>query len=279
MPLTDRFEEQIGEATIRVIAAKAGGFDGVVIRSGSRGEILHDEDHGDLVARLRAEAGKLHPNYYGIAGAITRFLDFFPGGFQGRRYRSADSERAYKVAARKTLIETLPLERARSATTADAIAIRDAFKPGRLWTNMPHTVESTRIREILAGKNGPDYLRAAARFAEGDYAAGLAGIRAAAAPHGHPSWPIATYLPFLWLPERHMFLKPTTTRDFAEHIGHPFAHEYEAGLDERVYRSLLDLAETTAIGIVDLKPEDRIDVQSFIWVVGEYREEDRLPTA
>ena len=45
-----------------------------------------------------------------------------------------------------------------------------------------------------------------------------------------------------------------------------------------MYESLLSLADHTAAAIAPLKPTDRIDVQSFIWVVGEYREPD-LPKA
>jgi hypothetical protein len=36
-----------------------------------------------------------------------------------------------------------------------------------------------------------------------------------------------------------------------------------------VYESLLDLVAKTEANIGDLQPEDRIDVQSFIWVVGD----------
>ena len=59
-------------------------------------------------------------------------------------------------------------------------------------------------------------------------------MRKAVEPYGSFTWPIATYLPFLWSLDTHLFLKPTATRDFA----------------------------------------DGIHVQSFIWVVGEYRDRD-----
>jgi hypothetical protein len=31
------------------------------------------------------------------------------------------------------------------------------------------------------------------------------------------------------------------------------------------------------VGISDLKPRDRIDVQSFIWVIGAYKDETEQP--
>lgn len=70
-----------------------------------------------------------------------------------------------------------------------------------------------------------------------------------------------------------MFLKPEATTDFASRVGHRFANEYGPQLDISVYESLLDLAGKTSAELVDLNPRDRIDVQSFIWVVGNYKED------
>lgn len=267
-------DEKYGKATLRIGQGMDGGWVGVVILGGKIvGEKLHDEDRGRLRARLMNLAGTVHPNYFGIEGAITRFLQFMPGGFSGQRYTAHDGERRYKVDAHKTLTTLLPLTAAEKATDADGKTLAAAFKKDQLWTHMPSLQESTRLREVLA-EHGGAFLRAAAAFANGDFNTGIAGMRNAIAPHGTLTWPIATYLPFLWSPERHMFLKPTATRDFAERVGHRFAIEYDSEITADVYRSLLDLADDTAAGIAQLGPVDRIDVQSFIWVVGEYREEN-----
>ena len=42
---------------------------------------------------------------------------------------------------------------------------------------------------------------------------------------------------------------------------------------ERIYTSFLHLAKQTANELSDLDPRDRTDIQSFIWVVGNYRED------
>jgi hypothetical protein len=42
-------------------------------------------------------------------------------------------------------------------------------------------------------------------------------------------------------------------------------------------RGLLDLVSETEQELADLYPRDRIDVQSFIWVVGGYREDTGSP--
>lgn len=86
-------------------------------------------------------------------------------------------------------------------------------------------------------------------------------------------WTAVTYLPFLWRPDAHTFLKPEVTKDFAARVGHRFASDYQPRLTLDVYQSLLDLAATTEAELADLQPRDRIDVQSFIWVVGDYKDE------
>ncbi|WP_298814701.1 hypothetical protein [uncultured Sphingomonas sp.] len=271
-------DEKHGKATLRIGQAKNGGWSGLVIIAGRQaGDVIHDDDRDRLRTRLMNLAGTVHPNYFGIDGALTRFLRYMPGGFAGERYRSRDGERRYKVDAHRTLTDLLPLAAAADATDADGVRLAAAFKKDQLWTHMPSLQESTRLKEVLA-QNGGAFLRAAAAFANDDFAKGISGMHAAIKAHGLLSWPIATYLPFLWDPARHMFLKPTVTRDFAERIGHRFAVDYDAAIRPDVYESLLHLADHTAKAIAALEPADRIDVQSFIWVVGEYREQD-LPAS
>lgn len=257
-------DEKIGGAVIRIVADK-GAYSGRIFRKGQPPGAVHsDADLDALRTLLRNEAGKLHPDYIGMDYAITRFLHFFPDGFGDIAY--LHDERTYKVEAQDRLRAVLPLDAAADASAADAVAVRKAFAK----TNILHTTELARAHELLGGANGAAYVRAAARFARGDLASGLAGMVAAIAPHGRSSWPLLTYLPSLWLPERHMFLKPSATCDFAQRIGHEFQHRYAATPDAAVYSALLDLVADTEAGLSALKPQDRTDVQSFIWVIGDY---------
>lgn len=272
--MTDK-DEVFGKTRLRIRPAKDGGWSGLAIAGGKQlGEVLHDLDRDRLRARLMTLAGTEHPDYLGMTEAIARFRRFMPGGFTGARYTSPSGERVYKIRARDALAATLPLVAARMATPTDAASLAAAFTPDKLWTNMLSLQESTRLRETLAGPNGAAFVRAAAAFTDGDRTAGLAGMRAAVAPHGAATWPIATYLPFFWAPATQMFLKPEATRDFAERIGHRFAVDYSAEHQPAVFESLLDLADLTARAIAGLEPADRIDVQSFIWVVGRYTDAD-----
>jgi hypothetical protein len=95
--------------------------------------------------------------------------------------------------------------------------------------------------------------------------------------HEITKWTAVTYLPFLWRPDTHMFLKPKVTTEFASRVGHRFTNEYSPKLSAAVYESLLGLASTTMEEIADLEPKDNIDIQSLIWTVGEYVDSDKSP--
>lgn len=177
-------------------------------------------------------------------------------------------ERDYKIAAKAQLDAAAPLEKAASGSGFGE-AILAVFR----LTNLLSPFEKTRLQEVLRGSAADEFVRAAARFALGETKPALLEMERALRPHDSAKWTVVTYLPFLWRPDEHMFLKPEATKDFAERVGHNFAHDYRAKLDIAVYQSLLDLVSKTARELSELKPRDRIDVQSFIWVIGNYKEE------
>lgn len=259
-------EEKLGTATLHWILAKDGGFVGVINAGGKRvfGPI-EDQDETRLIARLRNEAGRLHPDYVGFDGAIRRFAHFMPRGFA-----SAENERVYKERAAAKLALAVPLDQAAQADDAAAKAIAS----GGVLTNMLSPFEAARLRDTLVASNGARFVRGAAHFAAGQYAIGIAAMTAAVHPHGRISWPIITYLPFLWAPTDHMFLKPTVTCDFSARVGLRFHHDYDPEPNMATYDALLDLVAETSNAIAVLGPRDNIDMQIFIWVVGEYGDGD-----
>lgn len=78
------------------------------------------------------------------------------------------------------------------------------------------------------------------------------------------TWPVATILPFLAQPDRHMFLKPDTTLPGAETLG--FDLHYRSEPNWITYDALLRMGGIYKSQIEHLAPKDFIDVQSFIWV-------------
>jgi hypothetical protein len=53
--------------------------------------------------------------------------------------------------------------------------------------------------------------------------------------------------------------------------------KYDTVSSRRSMTALLDLVTKTEAELADLKPRDRIDVQSFIWIVGHYSTESEAP--
>ena len=219
----------------------------------------------DVWLQLHDDAGKSDPTYFGFDGARRRFLKFFPNGFHSDGY--ASQERNYKLAAKAKLDETVPLNKA-----VDGKGYGEAVLAVFRATNMLSPFEKTRLQDVLRGPRADDFVQAAARFTLEGSKSNLLAMEHALKPHENAKWTVATYLPYLWRPDRHMFLKPEATKDFSTRVGHRFASDYEARLHLPVYESLLELVNRTTEELADLKPLDRIDIQSFIWVVGDYQE-------
>lgn len=257
-------EQAVGRATLRLVET-TGVLRGVILRGGKPPEATDllgaaAEAAWQQLLRLAAEAD---PQFIGYDGAQNRFLRIFPGGFRSPEYR--DSERDYKDKARKLLNETIPLDRA-------AIGPVDPAKVAAVFarTNLVSPFEKMRLQEALRTGKADRFVAGAAHVAQGDLERGLAEMAAALEPSQAVTWPILTYLPFLWRTDEHMFLKPSVTRDFARRVGHPFAETYRPPPEVETYRSLLELVAELEGRVADLAPRDRIDLQSFIWVVGEY---------
>jgi len=257
-------EEQQGKLTLLLVRAN-NGFAGA-IRGGPGGQpvVLHGTDPDEVWRRLELEAGKLHPSYFGFGGARARFLREFPEGFSAHGY--LETERNYKLGAKARLDAAVPLFAA-AAGSGFGPAVLRVYKDKD--SNLLNWHETDRLKELLTGASADVFVRAVAAFTLGAGAPALAEMERLLRSYDSAKWTVVTYLPFLWRPDRHMFLKPTITKDFAARVGHRFAHLYESGLVMTVYESLLDLAACTETELADLHPQDRIDVQSFIWVIGQ----------
>lgn len=226
---------------------------------------VEGDDADDVWRQLHDEAGKNNPQYFGFDGARKRFLKFFPNGFHSAGY--AAQERDYKLAAKAKLDATVPLHEA-----VDGQGFGEAVLAVYRATNMLSPFEKARLQDVLRGPRADDFIRAAARFTLEPRKPNLIAMEQALKPHDSAKWTVVTYLPYLWRPDNHMFLKPEVTKDDASRVGHRFADEYEARLHLPVYERLLDLVVKTERELADMQPRDRIDIQSFIWVVGDYQE-------
>lgn len=260
---------KLGKLELRLVE-KDKRFFGVVVGGGTRRAPIEGDSADYVWRRLHDEAAKSGPKYVGFDGARNRFLQFFPNGFQSDGY--ARQERDYKVAAKSKLDSTVSIDQAATGTGFGE-AVLAVFRA----TNLLSSFEMTRMQGVLRGPNADAFVQAAARFTLGGGQPALLDMERALKPHDNAKWTVVTYLPFLWWPDQHMFLKPEVTNDFAERVGHRFSLDYEARLDLAVYESLLDLVAQTEEELADLEPRDRIDVQSLIWVVGNYSTDSEAP--
>lgn len=251
----------LGKRSLRLVEQGGVYFglaDGKICTQGNDAEVVWTSLHD--------EAGKADPKYFGHKGARTRFLKFFPNGFHSEGFCS--QERDYKIAAKEKLDAAAPL-----TEVIDGAGFGEALLSAYRATNMLSPFEKTRLQDVFRGDDSDTVVRAVAKFATDNDATSLSKLAALLKPYDSAKWTVATYIPYLWRPETHMFLKPEATKDFATRVGHPLASIYQAPLSYEVYESLLDLTTKTEQELVDLKPRDRIDIQSFIWVVGDYRED------
>ena len=262
-------DEAWGDFTVRLVARDDGRFDGIAFRKGRgaeakvRGE-QHEPEH-EVRARLKQEVLRRHPHWVGFDGAVAFFRRHFPNGFEDDGY--LEQERLYKWDAKRQLDDAVPINLAAVGDGSADEALR-AFNR----TNLLSRFELMRVADVLKGDRSGAFLRGAAAFASGDMEAGFRTMASAAKPHDAAKWTVLTYLPFLWEPDTHMFLKPEITKLFADRVGHEFALRYRADLDLDVYRCLLDLVARTRAAVEELRPRDNVDVQSFVWVVGAYSE-------
>ena len=262
-------EGSVGKAFVRLVETKTG-YAGLV-EIGSKRKTFQDQNKDRLWETLQREAAKANPYFVGYDGAHARFLRIFPDGFMSQVYLGdgEGGERNYKLKAKSRLEDKLPLQKARQATNAGE-EIAGIYQA----TNLLSPFEKMRVRDALRGPKADDFIRAAAEFTCGDRRRSLAEMERALKPYEAAKWTVVTDLPFLWRPDMHMFLKPTVTQKFAARVGHPFQHQYSTALEIAVYESLLDLTAETRSKLSTLAPRDNIDIQSFIWVVGEYTRED-----
>jgi hypothetical protein len=208
-----------------------------------------------------------------------KFLRFFPKGFFDPKY--IDWERGYKWEAHERWNEILSRQ-IHHALIAEGnfadVARRAVTIESR--TNLLFSFEKMALRDAVKSEKG------AKAFAEGlyEFLYGRGSEQTkfenwcdivASLPRRQTrvlTWPLVTVFGFLALPTIHFFLKPMVTRTAAREYGFDF--DYRSRPNWPTYSNLLEFARTVDGDLVDLKPRDMIDIQSFVWVQGsdEYEE-------
>lgn len=218
---------------------------------------------------LRKGKSKKGKTYKNIEELKRRFLSQFPGGFSSPKYFNI--ERGYKLDANKLMNQLLKrstfehLLESRDYTELCKRALQVVNKTNLIFPNEKMALSdglkplpkqqlfAERLYELLYGKDNLEK-----RFNQ--FADFLIDIGAA-------KWTIATYFLFISDPKLHRFLKPTVTQDAADICA--FELNYSSELNWLTYKSLLEFSNHLRKSIVDLNPEDMIDIQSFIWCIAQ----------
>ena len=226
-------------------------------------------------------AHKLNRLPAGAARCRRKFLRTFPAGFRDETY--LDWERDYKWETHERWQEALgrtEFGRLLKSGEFAEIALRAVRVEQRSRHSMIFSFEKMALRDAVKSAAG------ARAFAEGLYAFlhGKASLKlrferwvevVAALPRKQTrvlTWPLVTVFGFIAQPDIHIFLKPNATRTAAREYG--FDLRYASRPNWETYSSLLEFAGQVRRDVLDLRPRDMIDIQSFMWVQGsdEYEE-------
>lgn len=202
-----------------------------------------------------------------------KFLYYFKKGFSDATYISW--ERQYKLDAHFQFQQELnkrEYERKLLAKKFSEIALTAVRIESR--TNLLFSFEKMALRDAVKPASG------AQAFAQGlyEYVYGKGSIEKRFTAFSEViqslprrqtrvhTWPLLTVFGFIANPQEHIFLKPRVTQAAAEK--YRFNFQYRSKPIWETYQSLLHFAERVRTDTADLKPQDYIDLQSFIWVMG-----------
>jgi len=242
---------------------------GQKVVKGVKFEKLEGDDGAHPLLDHRKPATKGKRKTRPLASMRESFLRLFPGGFSDPKYLS--EERDYKLEAgaklQKTLgsaeFQELLRDQAFSEISKRALSVVNA-------TNLvfPNEKMSLKdgVREAAGQKLFAQHL-GELLYGSGDYRPRFEGFVDALEQIGANKWPVATYFSFIAFPDEHMFLKPDVTKRAAEACN--FELNYRVELNWWTYESLLRFTATLEELIGDLEPRDNIDMQSFIFCIGE----------
>lgn len=259
-------EVKFGKNTFRIAETKSG-LQGILV--GDSQARFRADDEADLISKLTRHVLEKDSSFIGYDGARSRFLKLFPGGFADPAFVGSKSEGElfYKRAMASWLSAEAPFHRALDGAV-DGLTILRAFQ----HTNLVDRQTKPKLSTVLKGEKAELLIEILARFADGEIQWACEALSRNFSDDGVATWPVLTYLAFFWRPEKHAFLKPEFTKEYAQRVGHSFGYTYSSKPDADTYHALLDMLDETRGHISDLGPSDYIDLHSFMWAVSMYKD-------
>ena len=230
-------------------------------------KVAGDDAAHPVLDNLRISRSASGIKYQSLSESIQFFLQYFPDGFYGERFKKEEREykdRAHILAQQlfgNEVFGVLLQKEQYAEIVKRALGIINATNlifPNEKMSLKDGLVNSAAQKEfsealfsLLYGENEFEK-----RFLS--FANVLENISAA-------KWTTATYFPFIVHPEKYMFVKPTIMQHSSELCG--FEINYKPQLNWLTYKSVLKFSEYLFDEISELKPRDMIDVQSFMWCI------------
>ena len=208
-----------------------------------------------------------------IPSSISFFLEEFPGGFRGEKYH--EWERDYKDEGCSLANELLNQPKFESLLSKE--------KYSKITTRALKVVNKLNLifpNEKMALKDGLQSEESQEKFAHSLYALlygkdelehRFDGWIHMLESIGADKWTTASYFLFVVHPKKYMFVKPTITQAVANLSA--FDISYTPKLNWHTYSQVLKLSEYLKKELHDLKPQDMVDVQSFMWCINRTEEE------
>lgn len=230
-------------------------------------KVSGDEARHPVLDNLKIKKSSSGIKYQSLSQSIQYFLEQFPEGFYGTRFK--EEEREYKYKAHILALELLSKD-----SFSMLLEKKDYAEITKRALKVVNATNLIFPNEKMALKDGLVDLDAQEKFAQSlfellfgggelrgrfeAFANVLENINAA-------KWTIASYFLFILRPDKYMFVKPTITQYSSELCG--FEINYKPQLNWLTYKSVLKFSNYLFSELLELKPRDMIDVQSFMWCI------------
>ncbi len=230
-------------------------------------KVCADEAVHPVLDNLKISKSAKGIKYQSLPESIRFFLELFPEGFYGEKFKQ--HEREYKDKAHTLTQELLGRESFATLLNNDdfsEIAKRSLKVVNATNLIFPNEKMSLKDGLVLAPAQQEFSLALyAVLYGEGALEQRFVAFAKVLDNIGAGKWTIASYFLFIFQPYKYMFIKPTITQYSAELCG--FEINYKPQLNWLTYKLVLDFSEYLLSAIAELKPRDMIDVQSFMWCI------------
>ena len=205
--------------------------------------------------------------FMSLQEAMENFTKLFPEGLHGSDHDSW--ERDYKLQGQKLIIELLNkpdfsrLIDKQEYSEACNRAMKVSNKLNLIFPNEKMALQDglkIEANQQLFAESLYDLL-----YGEGETKQRFLNFADCLKTLGAAKWPIVSYFQFVRFPSEYMFIKPMVTQNVAATLS--FEINYNSDLNWLTYDSVQKLAKYLKARLVEMKPRDMIDVQTFMWCI------------